>query len=138
MRSKSDSNLPTKVASGIALHALHAAMGAGMAPLSLRKSLLTISVPRRAALVADLPAGVLQWSGPSLGHELCEFLKRGTDRDVWLAVVELMSRSGSTAWTDSLGMPLSTPKPAGTGWTTLLGVYDPDRSSNGSGQSGSF
>ena len=92
------------VASGIALHALHAAMGDGMAPLSLPEiASYDISAPRRAALVADLPAGVLKWSGPSLEHELCEFLKRGTDRDVWLAVVELMSRSGSTAWTDSLG-----------------------------------
>jgi orotate phosphoribosyltransferase len=92
------------IASGIALHALHAAMGDGMAPLSLPEiASHDISAPRRAALVADLPAGVLKWSGPSLEHELCEFLKRGTDRDVWLAVVELMSRSGSTAWTDSLG-----------------------------------
>jgi hypothetical protein len=79
-------------------------MGDGMAPLSLPEiASHDISAPRRAALVADLPAGVLKWSGPSLEHELCEFLKRGTDRDVWLAVVELLSRSGSTAWTDSLG-----------------------------------
>ena len=35
-------------------------------------------------------------------RELCEFLRRGADKDVWLAVVELMSRSGSTAWTESL------------------------------------
>ena len=92
------------VASGIALHALHAAMGDGMAPLSLPEiASYDISATRRAALVADLPAGVLKWSGPSLEHELCEFLKRGTDKDVWLAVVELMSRSGSTAWTESLG-----------------------------------
>lgn len=92
------------VASGIALHALHAAMGDGMAPLSLPEiASHDISAPRRAALVADLPAGVLKWSGPSLVRELCEFLKRGIDRDVWLAVVELMSRSGSTAWTDSMG-----------------------------------
>jgi orotate phosphoribosyltransferase len=92
------------IASGIALHALHAAMGDGMAPLSLPEiASHDISAPRRAALVADLPAGVLKWSGPSLERELCEFLKRGTDRDVWLAVVELLSRSGSTAWTASLG-----------------------------------
>jgi orotate phosphoribosyltransferase len=92
------------VASGIALHALHAAMGDGMAPLSLPEiASYDISAARRAALVADLPAGVLKWSGPSLEHELCEFLRRGTDKDVWLAVVELMSRSGSTAWTESLG-----------------------------------
>lgn len=92
------------VASGIALHALHAAMGDGMAPLSLPEiAAHDISAPRRAALVADLPAGVLRWSGPSLEHELCGFLKRGIDREVWLAVVELMSRSGSTAWAGSLG-----------------------------------
>jgi orotate phosphoribosyltransferase len=92
------------VASGIALHALHAAMGDGMAPLSLPEiASYDISAPRRAALVADLPAGVLKWSGPSLERELCEFLRRGADKDVWLAVVELMSRSGSTAWTESLG-----------------------------------
>jgi orotate phosphoribosyltransferase len=92
------------VASGIALHALHAAMGDGMAPLSLPEiAAHDISAPRRAALVADLPAGVLKWSGPSLEGELCEFLRRGTDRDVWIAIVELMSRSGSTAWTGSLG-----------------------------------
>jgi orotate phosphoribosyltransferase len=92
------------ITSGIALHALYAAMGDGMAPLSLPEiASYDISAPRRAALVADLPAGVLKWSGPSLEHELCEFLKRGADRDVWLAVVDLMSRSGSTAWTDSLG-----------------------------------
>jgi hypothetical protein len=74
-----------------------------MAPLSLPKiASYDISAPRRAALVADLPAGVLKWSGPSLERELCEFLRRGADKDVWLAVVELMSRSGSTAWTESL------------------------------------
>lgn len=92
------------IASGIALHALHAAMGDGMAPLSLPEiASHDISASVRAALVADLPTGVLKWSGLSLECELCEFLKRGTDRTVWLAVVELMSRSGSTAWTGSLG-----------------------------------
>jgi orotate phosphoribosyltransferase len=91
------------VASGIALHALHAAMGDGMAPLSLPEiASHDISAQRRAALVADLPAGVLKWSGPSLERELCEFLKKGIDRNVWLAVVDLMSRSGSTTWIDSL------------------------------------
>jgi hypothetical protein len=79
-------------------------MGDGMAPFSLPEiASYDISATRRAALVADLPAGVLKWSGPSLEREFCEFLRRGTDKDVWLAVVELMSRSGSTAWTDSLG-----------------------------------
>jgi hypothetical protein len=98
-RRKASKSAP-EVASGIALHA---AMGDGMAPLSLPEiAAYDISAARRAALVADLPAGVLKWSGPSLENELCEFLKRGTDRDVWLAVVELMSRSGSTAWTGSL------------------------------------
>ena len=92
------------VASGIALHALHAAMGDGMAPLSLPEiASEDIPAARRAALVADLPAGVLQWSGPSLVNELCEFLKKGVDREVWIATVELMSRSGSAAWADSLG-----------------------------------
>jgi hypoxanthine-guanine phosphoribosyltransferase len=96
------------IASGIALHALHAAMGDGMAPLSLPEiASQDISAARRAALVADLPAGVLKWSGPSLVGELCDFLKKGVDRDVWIAIVELMARSGSTAWVDSLGDAIS-------------------------------
>jgi orotate phosphoribosyltransferase len=91
------------VASGIALHALHAAMGDGMAPLSLPEiDSPDIPAARRAALVADLPAGVLKWSGQTLVNELCEFLKKGVDRNVWIATVELMSRSGSAAWVDSL------------------------------------
>jgi hypothetical protein len=53
-------------------------------------------------LVADLPAGVLKWSGPPLLKQLCGFLKSGRDRDVWLAIVDLMSRSGSTDWVDCL------------------------------------
>jgi orotate phosphoribosyltransferase len=96
------------VASGIALHALHAAMGDGMAPLSLPE-IASNNIPsaKRAALVADLPAGVLKWSGPPLLEQLCGFLKRGRDRDVWTAIVELMSRSGSTDWVDCLGDAIS-------------------------------
>jgi hypothetical protein len=78
-------------------------MGDGMAPLALPEiSSSNISPARRAALVADLPAGALNWSGAPLQEELCGFLKRGTDRDVWIAIVELMSRAGSTAWVDCL------------------------------------
>lgn len=91
------------VASGIALHALGAAMGDGMPPLSLPEiDSQDIPAAWRAALVADLPAGVLKWSGSSLVNELCEFLRKGVDSKVWIATVELMSRSGSAAWVDSL------------------------------------
>jgi len=83
-------------------------MGDGMAPLSLPE-IASNNIPsaKRAALVADLPAGVLKWSGPPLLEQLCRFLKRGRDRDVWTAIVELMSRSGSTDWVDCLGDAIS-------------------------------
>ena len=82
-----------------------------MAPLSLPEiASYDISAPRRAALVADLPAESLNGVAPHSSERLCEFLRRGADKDVWLAVIELMSRSGSTAWTESWRMPSSTPK----------------------------
>src|SRR5439155_22319046 len=67
------------VASGIALHAFNAAMGDGMAPLSLPEiDSPDIPAAGRAALVADLPAEVLKWSGQTLVNELCKFLKKGS------------------------------------------------------------
>jgi orotate phosphoribosyltransferase len=91
------------VASGVALHALHAAMGDGMAPLSLPE-VADAGIPptNRAALVADLPPGALAWSGQPLVNDLCAYLRGGGDRDVWMAIIELMSRSETTVWIDCL------------------------------------
>jgi hypoxanthine-guanine phosphoribosyltransferase len=92
------------IASGIALHALHAAMNDGMAPLILPEiGSSEYSSAKRAALVADLPAGTLKWSGQPLTDQLCEFLRTGSDRAVWMAIVDFMYRSRSPDWVDCLG-----------------------------------
>ena len=89
------------VVSGIALHALHAAMNDGMAPLSLPEIASSeYSGAKRAALVADLPPGALE---PPLLEQLREFLKKGSDRAVWMAIVDFMYRSESADWVDCLG-----------------------------------
>ncbi len=91
------------VASGITLHALCTAMGDGMAPLSLPE-LNDAAVPSasRAAMVQDLPPGALAWSGKPLMNELQAYLRRGREKEVWMAVTEFLSREGSSAWIDCL------------------------------------
>lgn len=92
------------VASGVTLHALHAAMNDGMAPLSLPEiTCKEYSVANRAALLADLPAETLTWSGPTLLGQLREVLKKETDKTVWKAIVEFMYRSQSADWVECLG-----------------------------------
>jgi Orotate phosphoribosyltransferase len=91
------------VASGIALHALHAAMNDGMAPLSLPEiASHEYPVENKAALIADLPAETLAWSKPELLEQLKECLKTGADKPVWKEIVEFMNRSRSTDWIDCL------------------------------------
>lgn len=91
------------VASGITLHALHAAMGDGMAPLRLPEiSDSTIPSSNRAAMIEDLPASAVVWSGEPLRRDLLQYLNTGTDREVWMATVELLTQAGSVAWLDSL------------------------------------
>lgn len=51
-------------------------------------------------MVADLPAGTLQWSGQPLVEKLRAYLREGNDREVWMAVVDLMTRAGSSVWLD--------------------------------------
>jgi len=102
------------VGSGIALHALYAAMGDGMAPLSLPEiSSQDISAAQRAALVADLPPAALRSNGSPLEKEFCEFLRKGTDKKVWMAVFQAMSRAGSTAWVDPLRDAMANAKRCG-------------------------
>jgi orotate phosphoribosyltransferase len=106
------------VASGIALHALHAAMGDGMAPLTLPEiGNPTIPHANRAAMIEDLPAGALSWGGHALRKDLLEYLRTGTERDVWTAAVELFTRAGSPEWVYCLkdSIPLAT---TGVSWMT--------------------
>lgn len=91
------------IASGIALHALHSAMGDGMAPLSLPE-LGNDAIPpsNRAAMVENLPPSALTWSGSALVEDLHAYLRNGGERIVWLAIAELFSRAGSPLWVESL------------------------------------
>jgi hypothetical protein len=96
------------VASGITLHALHAARGDGMAPLRLPEiGDGSIPASNRAALVANLPTSTLEWSGEVLVQDLKAYLKRGAERDVWVAVADLFARAGSSVWVDSLSEAIS-------------------------------
>jgi len=87
------------VASGIALHALHAAAGDGMAPLSLPE-ISDDTIPRvnRVAMLEDLPGGVLGWSGEPLENDLIGYLEAGSDWKVWAATADVLAREGSTVW----------------------------------------
>jgi hypothetical protein len=78
-------------------------MGDGMAPLRLPEiSDATIPRSNRAAMIEDLPASAVIWSGDPLQRDLLQYLNTGTDREVWMATVELLTRAGSIAWLDSL------------------------------------
>jgi hypothetical protein len=91
----------------------------------------------RAALVADLPAGVLKGSGLPLEKELYEFLKKGIDKKVRIAFVQLMSRSGSMASVDSSEDAIINAEARGNwnyenSWARMiLGVYGLLRSTAG-------
>jgi len=91
------------IASGIALHALHSAMGDGMAPLSLPE-LRNDAIPpsNRAAMVENLPPDALAWSGSALVEDLHAYLRNGGERIVWLAIAELFARAGSPLGVESL------------------------------------
>ena len=91
------------VAGGVALHALHTAIGDGMAPLSVRE-LLDDRVPlaNRVAMLEDLPVGVVRWSGEPLVGELRTVLSKTTKESLWLAAVEALTREGSVEWIDHL------------------------------------
>jgi orotate phosphoribosyltransferase len=95
------------VASGKVLNALHAAMGDGMAPLTLPE-LSAGSVPNthRVAILDHLAAGVLDWSGPELTQELERVLDttllQTPCSPVAGAVVELLAREGRLSWLDRL------------------------------------
>jgi orotate phosphoribosyltransferase len=86
-------------ASGATLHALNAAMTDGMAPLALPE-ILDESIPKlnRAAMVENLPLGVLEWSGEVLERNLTEALQNTTSSSVWRASAEVMAREGIDDW----------------------------------------
>ena len=126
-----------KVASGIALHTISAAMGDGMPSLSLPEiSDKRIPHANRAAILERLPDGILEWSGPELTAEITRSLHVVAEDDVWTAAVNLLARERSNAWLSCLESRLRTQAqdkaPRVLYWSNLVyaayrvGVSNPD------------
>jgi orotate phosphoribosyltransferase len=87
------------VASGITLHALYAAMTDGMAPLALPE-LRNTQIPsqNRAAMLENLPPGVLDWSETFLNQSLEDVLADANEETIWAASADVLVREGRTYW----------------------------------------
>jgi orotate phosphoribosyltransferase len=95
------------VASGIALHALHASMGDGMAPLVLPELRdPTIPARNKAAILEDLPPTAVLWSGEALREDLRTYLNTSKDSNIWEAVANLLTQAGLPLWIDCLAKVL--------------------------------
>ena len=87
------------IASGITLHALNAARTNGMAPLRLPE-LTDQHIPwkNRAAMVENLPTGVIAWSEGFLEQDLEAVLRNSENPNIWKASVDVLSREGHGNW----------------------------------------
>jgi hypothetical protein len=78
-------------------------MNDGMAPLSLPEILdLQIPSARRVAILDELPAGVVGWSGEHLRPYLDQCLAVEHNDSVWIAAVRVLVREKSAQWFDAL------------------------------------
>jgi orotate phosphoribosyltransferase len=124
------------IASGVTLHALNAARTNGMAPLRLPE-LTDQHIPyrNRAAMVENLPTGVIAWSEGFLDHDLEAVLSNSENASIWKASVDILSREGRGDWLEHLdGLISRLPKaPSQTFWAHvaccayLVAREDPDR-----------
>ena len=91
------------IASGITLHALNAAQTNGMAPLRLPE-LTDQHIPwkNRAAMVENLPTGVIAWSEGFLEQDLEAVLSNSENPNIWKASVDVLSREGRGNWLEYL------------------------------------
>jgi len=87
------------------LHALHASMGNGMAPVVLPEiSDSRLPISNRTAILEDLPVATLKkWSGDALFQDLAERLPNVRDLRLWAATAAFLQRAGSSAWLEDLG-----------------------------------
>jgi orotate phosphoribosyltransferase len=92
------------VAAGVALHALHASMGNGMAPVVLPEIHDSrVPIASRTAILEDLPAATLKkWSGDALFQDLANRLPEVSDPTLWAATAGFLERGGSSAWLGDL------------------------------------
>lgn len=96
-----------RVAGGIALHALHAAQGDGMAPLSVAEVFdPRIPLNNRIGLIEALPTGVLEGPGRNAEQELETYLRTGQEPRLWLGIADVFVRAGRSEWIDGLGHAL--------------------------------
>jgi hypothetical protein len=96
------------VTSGVTLHALGTASTNRSAPLILPELFDdAIPVRVRAAMVENLPAGVLEWTGGTLVSDLLRFLSSGINPSIWKAIATLLSREGNGDWIGCPGSLLS-------------------------------
>jgi hypothetical protein len=94
----------SRVASGVTLHSLNAAMTNGMAPLSLPEVRNgRIPARNRIAMLDYLPAGVLDWSRGHLDRELEEILSRAENSGIWRASAGVLAREKHRQWMEHLG-----------------------------------
>jgi hypothetical protein len=92
------------IAAGATLHALHATMGNGMAPLSLPEIIESkMPLVNRMAMLQALPAAVLRtWGDESLTADLRKGLSTVDDQKLWLAIADYLARAGSSSWIDEI------------------------------------
>ena len=88
-----------KVASGVALHSLYAAMTNGMAAMKLPE-LTNEAIPHenRAAMLEHLPPGVVEWSRGALEQDLERCLATVKNRSVWRATADVLARERQAGW----------------------------------------
>jgi orotate phosphoribosyltransferase len=88
-----------RVASGVALHSLYAAMTNGMAAMKLPE-LTNEAIPHenRAAMLEHLPPGVVEWSRGALEQDLERCLATVKNRSVWRATADVLARERQAQW----------------------------------------
>ena len=74
-----------------------------MAPLSIPELFdLEISSGNKVAMLEALPRHSLAWNGERLCAQLSDYLDRGREPDVWLAIAGVLAREGRTDWIERL------------------------------------
>jgi hypothetical protein len=70
-----------------------------MAPLSIPE-IFDSAIPtgNKVAMLEALPRHSLAWSGERLCTQLFEYLDRGREPDVWLAIAGMLAREGRADW----------------------------------------
>ncbi len=115
-----------KVASGVALHSLYAAMTNGMAAMKLPE-LTNEAIPHenRAAMLEHLPPGVVEWSRAALEQDLERCLATVKNRSVWQATADVLARERQSRWIYYLDSFLTrvarqNKAPARTFWNSMV------------------